>query len=71
MATETIDSRERFTRNLEDYLVYFAHRQKKSLLREEAAEISRLVMATLDIDNPIFGHKGPSSLALEIINYRD
>lgn len=71
MAIEMTDSRERFTRNLENYLVYFAHRQKKILLREEAAEISRRVMATLDIENPIFGHKGPSWLAREIMTHRD
>lgn len=70
MATETSDSRKRLTRDLENYLVYFAHRQEKSLSREEAANISHRVMKSIDIDNPTFGHKGPSWLAREIINNR-
>lgn len=68
MATETSDSRERLTRDLENYLVYFAHRKEKLLSREEAVNISRRVMKNLDIDNPIFGHKGPSWLARVIID---
>ena len=70
MVTATSESRERVTRDLEDNLVYFANRQKISLSREEAKYISRRVMANIDIDNPIFGHKGSSWLAREIINNR-
>lgn len=70
MVTAASDSRNRLTRDLEDNLVYFAHRQKKSLSRDEAKYISRRVMANIDIESPIFGHKGSSWLAREIINNR-
>jgi hypothetical protein len=71
MATETSNSRDRLTKDLENYLVYFAHRAENSLSREDAVIISRRVMKNLDIDAPIFGHKGPSWLAREIINNRE
>lgn len=70
MVTAASDSRNRLTRDLEDNLVYFAHRQKKSLSRDEAKNIAERLMATLDIDNPVFAHKGTSWLAREIINNR-
>ncbi|AQQ55396.1 hypothetical protein [Planococcus lenghuensis] len=69
MTTATVD-RIRLTKDLEDSLVYFAHRQSKSLSREEAADISRRVMANVDINNSAFAHKGPSWIAREIINNR-
>lgn len=68
MITAPINDRERLTKDLEESLVYFAHRQKKSLSREEATEISRRVMANVDIKNSAFAHKGPSWLAREIVS---
>ncbi|PKH10588.1 hypothetical protein [Planomicrobium sp. MB-3u-38] len=71
MDTEVSSNRERLTNDLENWLVYFANRQKKAVSREEAAELSQRVMANLDIEDPAFAHKGPSWLALEIIRNRD
>lgn len=71
MDIEVSSNRERLTNDLENWLVYFANRQKKAVTREEAAKLSQRVMANLDIEDPAFAHKGPSWLALEIIRYRD
>ncbi|WP_084242398.1 hypothetical protein [Planomicrobium okeanokoites] len=70
MVTATVIDRTRLTKDLEDSLVYFAHRQNKPLTRDEAADIARKVMANVDINNPAFAHKGPSWIAREIINNR-
>lgn len=70
MVTATAIDRTRLTKDLEDSLVYFAHRQNKSLTREEAADIAGRVMANIDINNSAFAHKGASWIAREIINNR-
>ena len=70
MATITVDDRERLTKDLEDSLIFFAHRQHKSLSREEATDISRNIMAKIDINDSVFAHKGPSWLAREIVSAR-
>lgn len=69
MGTVTVD-RERFTKDLEEFLVYFSNRQQKPMPRQEAENISRDVMANVDIHDSVFAHKGPSWLAREIINNR-
>lgn len=70
MATKKSNSRESLTRDVEDCLMYFANQQKKPISREEAAVFSHRVMSSIEIDNPVFGHKGPSWLAREIVNNR-
>lgn len=71
MSIENSANRKRWTSDLENNLVYFANRQNKTVSREEAAQISHRVMANLDVDNPIIGHKGMSWLAREIVTNRD
>ncbi|WP_128122869.1 hypothetical protein [Exiguobacterium sp. AM39-5BH] len=70
MTTITRDDRERLTKDLEDSLMYFANRQHKSISRQEATDISRNVMAGVNINDSVFAHKGPSWLAREIISAR-
>lgn len=70
MFDATANDRTRLTKDLENSLVYFAHRQNKLLSRAEAVDISCKVMAKVDISNSVFTHKGPSWIAREIITNR-
>ena len=52
-------------------LVYFSRNKKKPMSESEANNIANRLMENLDIDNPVFAHKGTSWLAKEILKNRD
>lgn len=56
--------RRRLTLDMERSLLFFS---KGEMQPEEARGIATKVMSGIDIHNPVFGHKGPSWLAREVL----
>lgn len=70
MVNATKIDKSRLTVQLKSDLVYFSHKMNKPMSESEAKNIAERLMATLDIDNPVFAHKGTSWLAREILKNR-
>lgn len=68
MSKDVESVRERFIRDLEKELVYFANRQRKKLSKVEVATIAERVMEKVDLDNAVFKHKGTTWLARMIVD---
>lgn len=70
MNSTNFKDRQRFAKDLEQWLIYFSNQQQKSITLKEAQDIATQVIENADLKNPAFKHKGPSWLAREIISNR-
>ncbi|WP_282020914.1 hypothetical protein [Planomicrobium okeanokoites] len=59
--------RERVRKRLKDDLEYFSKIRNKNITESEIELISRSIAFKIDLDDPIFGHKGTSWIANEIL----
>lgn len=59
--------RERVRKRLKDDLEYFSKIRNKNITESEIELISRSIAFKIDLDDPIFGHKGTPWIANEIL----
>lgn len=59
--------RDRVRKRLKDDLEYFSKIRNKNITESEIELISRSIAFKIDLDDPIFGHKGTSWIANEIL----
>lgn len=70
MTSANFKDRQRFAKDLEQWLMYFSNQQQKAITPKEAQDIATQVIENTDLKSSAFKHKGPSWLAREIISNR-
>lgn len=63
--------RNRVRKNLKEDLEYFSKLHNINISKSEVDYISKSIAFKIDLNNPIYGHKGTSWIANEILRYKN
>lgn len=70
MDSKISKERNRVLKNLKDDLKYFSKVRNIKITESEVDYISKSIAFKIDLNNPIYGHKGTSWIANEVLRYK-